>query len=1020
MGGWNPFEDIVDFVTDIVDVFVDIIEDFVGWLVPMPDIPDFGDMQADQTAKGVLVNKFSSNAHIPVVYGTRKVGGNVVFLETSGTDNEFLYMAIVLSEGEINDISSIFINDNQVSWSGDIADNTQITVASSDSNFFDSTNSQSLITCEPHFGTDSQNASSLLSTLSSWTSNHRLRGLAYLAIKFQWNTDKFGSLPTVNAIVQGKKVYNPNLDSTVTGGSGSHRADTSSTWEYSDNPVYQLLDYLRDTRFGMGIPNSYFDSNFADWQTAGDVCDTDITPFSGASAIDLMDSHMVVDTSKKAIDNVQEFIKGSRAFLNFSAGKYKILVETSGSASITLTEDNILAGISVSSKNKNSRFNRVIVNFINPDKNYQSDTAQFPPVDETGIASADQHATMKTADGGLLLEGRFDFSMFTNPYQAQEMAEIILRRSRSSLDVTLKADATALDLSIGDIVNITHATPGFSAKAFRVQGMTLNSDHTVSLQCSEHQDSYYTFGTQQEVATIPDTTLPNPFSVSPPASVSLDDELIEYADGIVITRLLITIGVSPDKFVDNYEVQIKQTKDQNGATVSDSFREIAVGKILEYQHLNVIDGAEYQVRVRAVNTIGSKSTFVSTTRTIVGGVEAPSNVEDFAVEMHGQNHMKLTWTPPSKNSDLDISFYEIRYQNVTTGAKWLNSTNLVRCPRRKCDNAVVPARTGSYLIKAVDKNGNTSAEATIVTTNISDIQAYQTISTFTETPDIFTAADSMDASLPLAVKIDASGDTVLTLDTVTNFDDTVGNFDSPSGDFELGGTDTTSNPNFNNSNRDAKGFYNFTNSLSLAQIYDGNIEPTITLDAENPYDLFDSGRGALFFDSAKAPFDGTEQIHAFHRVQIATSTTALADCTSFVDITQSATFKFKFAKFRLKLTNDDDQTSSNVKTISIKLNSDVSLANQGFSAFRTELNNILSALNSSHSGSSAPGSATAGTLWVDTATSGVLKLKMNDGTDNVEILQLNISSNALTSTMSVTGTISETDPNALPLAIALG
>ena len=45
---------------------------------------------------------------------------------------------------------------------------------------------------------------------------------------------------------------------------------------------------------------------------------------------------------------------------------------------------------------------------------------------------------------------------------------------------------------------------------------------------------------------------------------------------------------------------------------------------------------------------------------------------------------------------------------------------------------------------------------------------------------------------------------------------------------------------------------------------------------------------------------------------------------------------------------------------------------------------------------------------------------MNDGSDNVEILQLNISSNAISSTMSVTGTISETDPNALPLAIALG
>ena len=61
-----------------------------------------------------------------------------------------------------------------------LADNTQRTVASSDVNFYDGA---SLITVEAHFGSDSQSASSLLSTLTSWTSNHRLRGLAYLAIK---------------------------------------------------------------------------------------------------------------------------------------------------------------------------------------------------------------------------------------------------------------------------------------------------------------------------------------------------------------------------------------------------------------------------------------------------------------------------------------------------------------------------------------------------------------------------------------------------------------------------------------------------------------------------------------------------------------------------------------------------------------------------------------------------------------------------------------------------------------------
>tara|TARA_R100000654_G_scaffold40062_1_gene65981 strand:- start:3139 stop:6096 length:2958 start_codon:yes stop_codon:yes gene_type:complete len=902
MGGWNPIEDIVDFVTDVVDAVVDIVEDFVGWLYPQPDIPDFGDMQQDINAKGVLVNKFSANAHVPVVYGTRKVGGNVVFLESSGTDNESLFMAIVLSEGEIDDITQIFVNDNLVTFSADIADNTQITVASSDSNYFDTENSASLITVEPHFGTDSQSASSLLSGLSSWTSDHRLRGHAYLALKFTWNPDKFGSLPTVNAVVKGRKVYNPNLDSTVTGGSGSHRKDTSSTWEYSDNPVYQLLDYLRNDRFGMGIANSYFDSNFADWQTAGDVCDADITPFSGASAIDLMDSHTVVDTSKKSIDNVREFVKGCRAFLNFSAGKYKILVESSGSASITLTEDNIIGGITVSSKNKNSRYNRVIVNFINPDKNFQSDQVQFPPVDETGIATADQHATMKTADGGILLEGRFDFPMLTSPYQAQEMAEIILRRSRSSLDVTLKADATALELSIGDIVNVTHATPSFSAKPFRVQGMSLNADETISLQLSEHQDSYYTFGTQQEVATIPDTTLPNPFSVQPPASVTLDDELVEYSEGIVITRLLITVGASPDKFVDNYEVQIKQTLDIDGNAVTDSFKEVATGKILSYQHLNVIDKATYQVRVRAVSSIGSKSTFVSATRLIIGATEPPADVKNFSVNMLGSSQMQLNW---DANTDLDISFYEIRYQNVTSNAQWNKSVNWLQVPRTSGTSITTNVRDGAFCIKAVDKLGNESNNETIIFSNIASATSnFKDVQTLTE--DI--TAGTFDEDVALT---DSSGTLSIVLDTKNNFDDVTGNFDSATGDFDLGGA---------SDNIDNEGFYTLAQTLSLTDVYDASFIKSITIDQiEDPYDLFDDGRGVSLFDDAPAPFDGNDPTNATAQLQIATSTTSLNDATSFQPMNTATSFKGRYFKFKLRLANKNNKTRAFVSGISIDL-----------------------------------------------------------------------------------------------------
>ena len=76
--------------------------------------------------------------------------------------------------------------------------------------------------------------------------------------------------------------------------------------------------------------------------------------------------------------------------------------------------------------------------------------------------------------------------------------------------------------------------------------------------------------------------------------------------------------------------------------------------------------------------------------------------------------------------------------------------------------------------------------------------------------------------------------------------------------------------------------------------------------------------------------------------------------------------------------------------------SDVSIANQGFSAFRTELNNILGALNTSHIGSSAPASLGAGSFWVDTS-GGVTAyvLKFYDGSDHITFATINTTANTV-------------------------
>ena len=88
---------------------------------------------------------------------------------------------------------------------------------------------------------------------------------------------------------------------------------------------------------------------------------------------------------------------------------------------------------------------------------------------------------MKAQDGGFLLEGRFNFTTITSQYQAEEMAEVILRRSRDALSLGLNINFNAYDLAIGDIVNITHSSMGFSAKPFRVIGITFNQDFTIGL-----------------------------------------------------------------------------------------------------------------------------------------------------------------------------------------------------------------------------------------------------------------------------------------------------------------------------------------------------------------------------------------------------------------------------------------------------------------------------------------------------------------------------------------------------------
>ena len=893
--GWNPVKWVTKTVKKVVKTTIKVVQKFISWLVPQPDIPDFGDSEFDDFEKGILLNKQSNDASIPVIYGTRMIGGVRCFMESSGADNASLYMALVLCEGEINDITSIKIDDKTVTWSGDLADNSQVTVNTSDGNFYK--DSASLITVEPHYGTDAQSASSLLSTLSSWGSNHKLSGLAYLALKFTWNQDAFQGVPKVQAVVQGKKVVSYDVSS------------VAQTAAHSDNPAWCLLDYLTNARYGKGL--AIGDINIPSFYTASGVCDTNVTPYTGASVIDIMDCNAILDTSKKVMENVREVITGCRGYLTFTGGEYKLLIETTGSASITLTEDDIIGGYNLSSEDKNSKYNRVIVSFVNPDRNWQVDEVQWPEVDDSGYAAADQHATMKAADGGFLLEGRFDMKTLTSPYQALEMAEVICRRSRDALKLDIICGGDAYDLAVGDIVAITHTSIGFSAKDMRVVGFTFNEDYTIGLSLIEHQNAHYTWATKTQATTTPSTTLPDPFSVVAPASVTLTDELVEYSDGVVLTRLNIVVGASTDQFVQYYQVEAKQS------TESD-YKIVAKGTQLYHEMLNVVDGKIYNVRVKAINALGVSSTYTSSNRTIVGATATPEDVSTLAVSMVGSNQMQLQWTPVT---DLDVSYYAIRYQNVTSGAGWNSSTNLTQVVRRKSNSVTINARTGAFLIKAVDKLGNESDNEAIVYSNISGLEHYTNVGTYNEETINAVTGQSWEGTFDgdCVKGQDSSDNFIATLDTILLWDSAVGDIDDAEGLIDSGPTDATANPTYYLANIESSGEYLGSHTISLDSVYDATFQATIDLTINDLWDLFDSGRGASAFDDAQGPFDGTAPSKCDAFLQVGSSESSLGAISTYNDISQQATVKGRYFKFKLKLTSADNKARPEVSSMQIVL-----------------------------------------------------------------------------------------------------
>ena len=817
-------------------------------LAGKPKEPSLGGFDSEVVNRSTLIKSPISSRQL--VYGTVKKSGTLLYASTTGSDNKYLHLVIGLASHEVQSIDKVFFNDVAINLSSDIDGSGNVNTGTF--------NGKARI--KTKLGTADQTADSdLVSDDSNITANHRFRGIAYLYVRLEFDADIYpNGIPNISALVKGKKVLDYR----------------TSTTAYSANPALIVYDYLTSSD-GMNASTSEIDTT--SFTSSANDCEDSIT-LSDASTQNRYECHGVVSLDKKPIEIIEDILSSCVGTLTYEQGKFVLKAGKARSSVKTITEDDLAGEISVRAKPKRQDiYNQVKGVFADEDNNYVA--TDFPVVENT---------TYQTNDGETISR-EIQLNYTTNIAMAERIALILLKQSRQMISVNMTCKPTLLNLSVGDVVSLTISKLGFSSKQFLITGYTLNENLTVNLTLQEYSSTVYDYNsaTDQTAITTPaNINLPSAFTVNAPTTLVLDDELRISSEGILVNALTISATVSDNAFVGRYECQFKKSTDS-------TFIDLGIGTKPDFEIIGVQQGITYDIRIRAISSIGVKSAFLSGQHTVTGESDPPSDVEDFSCNIVGEE-AHLTWTAVT---DLDLAYYQIRFAEETDGtADWQNSVNLVTKVSRPGTSVVVPSRSGTFLIKSVDKSNNFSSNATAIISNVTSALNFNNVATQSEHP---TFAGTLTNTVIT--------DNAIELDSSELFDSAQGNFDDETTRFFDSGV---ANADFF-----ASGNYEFADPIDIGAKHTCRITASLTQTSDNPDDLFDNRAGLI--DSAPSNFDGDTPANCDAHIEIATSDDN-STYTAFQNFV-IGNYTARYFKFRVVLSSLDLSSTPVVSAVTVTI-----------------------------------------------------------------------------------------------------
>jgi len=608
----------------------------------------FGQAELD-TTQGVNFNVRDPASTRKIIYGKCRIGGTIVFINTSDTDNNYLHLVIAVAGHEIEGYEEVYFDEEKVWESG---------------SYLNDWDDHCLLKFKD--GTQTTADTDLVNAATGFTSAHILEGTAYVYARLDYDREKFTSgVPNISFVVKGKKVYDPRTTTTV----------------WSDNPALILNDYLLDTKYGLGESSSNIDQTAL--TAAANVCDENITLLSGTQKNYTCDGILDTGTTIKA--NVENILSSMIGTMHYTNGKFHIMpFDDRTPETDKITDDILVAPISITTKrSRSSLYNTVKGRFVSEEMNYI--VADYP--EQTTSGDTDDY----TVNDGETISLDLNLPMTTNQARAQRLAKLTMEKSRMQMTISMQLNMQGLKYKVGDNVNIVNSRFGWtnaSPKRFEITNISIIPDPergiVVQVEATENETSVYDWTASQDQQ---DYVIPPDIGVYTGTTVVAPTNLKVYSTGEKASKFekLVKVkwdgveladGASPyEPYFSHYEIIVDKPlgKDKTYTTTDD---EIVV-TITTIQTRGATKGSG--ISVRAVNTRGYKSTSAGLAN-LKASTVYPSEPENI------NNVVSATYSSPSVPQLTELAHEagiivqegtEITYIQVNSSGVALNSREYV-------------------------------------------------------------------------------------------------------------------------------------------------------------------------------------------------------------------------------------------------------------------------------------------------------------------------------------------------------